>query len=1041
MSLEITPLGKVDWRPLQASATPIAEASFTKVDERRIMVDLSQSLICRDHEQYSKGNPTFDELWNDSLELTDSHPSFRARMLLACLVGTGGDVWGRLMRELQKLEDPQLERETLWVFYWLLQYKEMPAPLPIYQSILDEKLRLFESSIVKSSFSRRPDYSQLELLIPWIVQYSLLLPDEQLESIWQNAHFEQMDQNKIQLLLICLQYFPPRFWKGKNSELTAIQSGIDPLNSLFNQLLRIILFSSAILEKPYECVLFLRTLGLRKDPLIAKSVFNLVWAKKEQLIPEQLSALLEVIVAPLELHQIALHINANHKNWDEAGFREIIDQGLLIDTVAVYLSEEVLFRYYGNHSLNGMKTAHLQEVFELGSCLLQKIDGVREAKLLALRDMAVFVHFVTKWQNSDSEAFRTWLESFLQSIATKLVFLKQSEMQERWIFGSFFRRARYSLSPEKSQDFLAAAISLSNNFHGNELYKSPNILFYLARELDNGKEWFKANQEPFVEIMEMENLFNDQGKWPGWKPVLALYEEYLTVKQGIKDWHSRAIVAYVNQNHKLPHDPLLEVVLGIVIKDGCDLNFLKRAVQPGQSLIDLLIQVEALAPSLSNNKFQLIFDWANIILKRSSNNAQFWQQAYDSFRSIVEKLPKPKSGRHVSFDDVWRKFKARIELSTSPEKILQLMIERKCAEVRIQIGSAFLKPVKSCENLLEKFLEIEDGADFKAEKKAASSAIETIFKTANAEIKIIVSNVSEQVAALSEITQATELQKRLHDIAANASKLAENKASELEKNVHEIGEKCFEKIRGLKKELEFRALQNELLDLPRPESAVKELEAIVLRQKKWEKTREDLHRAAIGKATTKDQLKGIQAGFENDWAENGLELFARVGMLVQDKLPVKETRETRIIKHQQDELEKLREKLKKKKESKAHLRSENELLKQRLDKIATLETKEIVVEKPVQLLLIEKLRALSAFSPNALQALPMIEMEGKILRSIPDIVKFLALFHLKYVRTRGSHKIYSDGKEEVVISNHEGESKPEEVKEALEVVLRVISKI
>lgn len=1000
------------------------EASF--VDPVNVMVELSKGMIRLDQENFSIKARRFEVVWADTIKMNDVNAAMKARMLASTVINEGASIWERLLNLLILVEGQPEAHEIRLVIYHLLNYKEVPRPAPLTQSLLDEKLATQrKEQLLFSRYEEMPELKELKCLIPWIIQFSHLLPDDQLELVWSHAQFTQMDQSKAQLLLICIQHFPPHFWKEKREALLEIKRNVATKEGLYANLWELFVYSQAFLETPNLCRPLLESLNFYDNPLVAKGVFNLLWAHKDELTVEHLITLLEHVSAPIELSRIALHINARHESFSEEAFRQLMDRSVLIDSVALYLSDSVLERYFGDRVVVNAKTANVHEVFEQGPQLLRSINGDRDSKLSGLRELALFTLFATKTHSTNNEAFHNWIGSFLCDVADKLVFLRQTVWGEKQVFAAFLVRAQQNLDEEIYRIFIATSLSLSNNFYGERTYHNVNILFMMAQELQNGTEWFSLNQDLFIEIMERENLFEEESQWPGWEPVITLYQMYQFQRPDSRKWLPRAIVAYVNQENPWEGDPLPASVMY-----GVSITLLNKAVKPGRPLIELLGRMEETVRASSINLAEWMIEWAKEILKQSSDEAQVWHEIDKSFQALVKLIPEDlDTNNRMAFQVIRKAFKEKINNSTYPAQIQQLMVEKKRAKVNMKLGKAFFQLFKEYETRFLKVVEDSDYDSFLDEKNEVLNLYQNVFRTVEEERVLFERKLVEQSGGLKSL-RTVDLKEQMAVIASNVIQEAEGKIAETEQKITII-------LNAFQERMEFKILQKNLLDQPIPETYLMDLEAVVLKHKKLEELYDNGYREAIVKAESKEELKEIQERFAANWSQIGVEAYKRIGVLAKSKIPVQDTREARKSKHQQDELERLKEKLRKKKESKAKLKAENARLKQRLEKSASPEIKEEADLNPLRLRLIEKLR-----EKSMKQALRMIEVDGKYLRSISKIVKFLALFQIYYRPSNGgNHKVYTDGQVEVVISNHDGgESRPVEKRAALEAALAVVSR-
>lgn len=1100
MSVYLTRIGTVDIQEFfssesSASASESSEATATK--NQIPIIDRALNLVKLEEPHRKEVAFNLEKTWDQFLNSIENSPEFLARFLVSRLVGEEKAGWTFLIKKMKEEKDETVREKIRMTCFCLQRYPEMVKPFPDQQEILDRELKDIHSPIPDDNYWKQIQITDKEIphLIEKVVEFSLLISDENLSHIWERARFDQMSQEKTGLLLVCLLYFPPRFFKNRFAEIFDYEL----LEDLFFQkpvltLMRIVYFYKEMSETPelYEGGSHQTVLS---DSLLLKGVFNLVWSKHKELTDHQLQFWALSMSSPLELQKIAFEVNARHRNWDEEAFRQMLSPLFLKDGLAIHLSNEVVERYFQDarfkcfceQDFEGIKTLFLtiffnfQKAFPLfGSPALmemsqsQKVDLLLTASLFFLcyekwpvpfdeKSLSVALEIERKIPEglvSEDRAllsltFRDTLSSFIKNIADTLKVLQSNDPVQFSVYHAFLRRALRLLNKEQVVVFMANAQSLSNNHRGPKGYKEATALWYLLREVDNGERWFKENPNIFEKMMEYPMLFRSQGKMII-ENLVPLYRLYLQICPKKTNWIVKAIIHYVNEGGLSKE--VMKQALSCLDKDNLNLEALKRTIRPGEDLLALLERVEMLAGNIGNQR-HLLIEWANAILEQSCDDDLYWNKAYQSFKLIASKVPpslrkrkkrkKTKSFQQV-FQPVGNQFLQKINETNNSEQALAKMIQKKRDEVRLQLVSTFEVPLQLSRAQYDEILQMHVDCDFQAtlpelyesleaeERINALGSLKDIILAVPSTMEDCAALFAKELIKLEGIKKASHLTLQLTGMESRVLEEAKSKSAEIIVRVELVRKALLEKIDLIRTEREFQKEKGRLLSLNQ-ESHTRTFALLIADQTLGEDRWRGERMRSLDQAKDPESLKKAERKAQKLWNRSGQHFAAAIHSEAEKRLPKIETREVRIIKHQQQEIEKLKEMVKKQDQVKTTLEQEVEYFRARAQHPDLLEKKAPVLEKPVREQLCEKLRRLSRFSPECKEALSMIDQEGKILSDVSDIVKFLGLFKIEYKRTKGNHKIFENGPIMVVNSNHGNESEPEEVKDALNAVLQLIS--
>ncbi|MFV0340603.1 MAG: hypothetical protein ACK5MA_08290 [Parachlamydiaceae bacterium] len=742
--------------------------------------------------QLVKGTPDFDTVWDAVLKMPMKVPALKARMLLPFVLAEGGDVWNKMLDSMDNPANQLFKEQLVSIFAWLLKHAEAPLPHPD----LEEKIAEIESRcqpiLPDDDHWRKLDVSDEDDVITQISAAGLLLTDQQLEIIWEKVQQRKMDAGKAQMIVACIWYFPPRFWKDRIEEISKLPLNTLPSSDAKTLLARIVNgYKRAMVKlQSFEAVfVFLRDQNCNAA---MKGLFNLVWSRKEELNIGHLVVLLRLIEAPMELREMALYITENYERFREENIAlNIVKKALFKDVMAIHLSDELVKDVFGSFYLDvNASEEKIAADFRLFTQILMRPENKKDDLLFFLEISSFHFLQLERWPRAFLNNHRSSVVNALLDVATKLAYLDQGIEDERRFFGAFFRRAKRLLSELEFENFISKSMSLSNNFVGERIFNGKSVLRLMCKEMMlNGERWFRSNLKTFESAMERDRLFDSISDVDGsWELMIAVYRLYRSLFPNKKDWIAKAIVSYVTRIPQAKDPSDLSLILNCLDRTFCPLIILKGAVTPGSSLIALLKKVDELSAGLPENSSQIIFDWANVLVKRTCPEAPFWIEAQRLYQSISRKIPKPKGKKGVQFSTVWKKFENKLGEVSSPEELLKDMISQKRAEVRCQTNERFAMALELYQKQYDdRFADLVTDSDdeFRIKDEGLEKILER-YKRVSLEMTELDEKLDQELEKLHVVRDASELEKKLAVVSENLMKDAETKATQVEKEIEEI---------------------------------------------------------------------------------------------------------------------------------------------------------------------------------------------------------------------------------------------------------------
>lgn len=770
--------------------------------------------IQMEFDQIVRGDPDFDKIWKTVLEMPLDFPTLKARILLPFVIAEGGDVWHRL---LHKLNDPKYaayQEQLLDIYAWLLKYPEIPRPAPDYKGVIEQIQSRFQPAIPDDEHWQQLDVSDEDDVITQISAAALLATERQLGIIWEKLKERKMDSGKAQILIACLWFFPPRFWQERVDELGQMPFNLLPSTAVKHQLIQIV---NSYQTSRVKIIFFEGILDLTRSKncnAVMKGLFNLFWARKDELDLARLDLLMRFIETPLELREVALYINENYQRFKAEGVASVIvKKAFLKDSMAIYLSDAVVRDVvdFGMHLDIKASDEEIVSTIKLFAHLATDLN-----KMIVSPDRGEWFYFLEIFP-----IYLLWLERFPRAYLSKqpnvivdiilklaplLARLRQDAVTEREVFGAFFRRSKRLMKDAEFEKFVDFSLSLSNNFYGESVYKSRSILKIMDKELVmNGEGWFKSNEKAFQAIMEADDLLDSTSALEAtWISILPVYKQYVSIFPSKKNWIATAIAFYVNHFPRTERPEVLDELLKCLDRSCCPIDILKQAVTPGPSIMALLKKVEELSSGLPGSSSQQMFDWANALLRKNDQDEQFWIEAKSLYQSIVAKIPKPKRRKKGSqgtqFATVWSKFDKKINESHSSEALLRSIIDQKRAEVRLQANQRFVVALALYQNRYEAPFAgiIAEGDEVRLKNEALGKILELINHMPQ-DVKGLDLMLEEELETLHQIKSRSELEKKLVVVSEAFLKEAEIQASQLEKKIDAIGSSVLEQMRQLKR--------------------------------------------------------------------------------------------------------------------------------------------------------------------------------------------------------------------------------------------------
>lgn len=543
----------------------------------------------------------------------------------------------------------------------------------------------------------------------------------------------------------------------------------------------------------------------------------------------------------------------------------------------------------------------------------------------------------------------------------------------------------------------------------------------LYRKAIDHQEWFKIYRSEFFEYINHIpiSIWVELGSWRQLKEIFDLY-----MAQGGErhDWLARAAVRYIN--HPKPDFEIEESIA------KCSIDQLKGASRPGEPLLKLLKCVSTSDTVYSRSQVGPLEQWIKAVLKQTCTDERFWTEAKSCFEKIHSNLEPAKNKRKAPqdiFKKLWREFDTKIlDSVTSPEELEGIFhIKTKESKEAVdallkglnQTISATLLPwsLKPPFDPLEG--NVQEIEAFKA--RVNQLAVQWMLKWAQ-----LNQSFRDREMQCEGIQKQSQLKITLDEIHSDKMQKAALMKDQLIREIGKLEEELKSSLSDLKMERDYRTQQIEMLaeELVLDLSDVEKIKTSIEERgrKLWEERQN-----ALLKAPSTEELQSIKSTFDAKLETSKAQIMASLSPATQTEVSSRDLRSNAYLMQRNEALLSENKQLRKQVE---------QYEKKTADRPKSPEKTVPLIEKKLQVQLIEKLRPF-AFSRDIKTALDMIEKEGDILTTVDEMVKFLSIFGIEYKRTTGSHKTYNSGKVNVLISNHENESAPEEVKEVLQAVL------
>lgn len=542
----------------------------------------------------------------------------------------------------------------------------------------------------------------------------------------------------------------------------------------------------------------------------------------------------------------------------------------------------------------------------------------------------------------------------------------------------------------------------------------------LCSKIEQQPEWFNLYKTAFLDWMDQipPEDWVKAGTWSEWNKIYQSYQTHVGEKS---DWLLALCIAWINHSETGAQGKAYFSAMNI--RSIEDVN---PAIRPGKALLQLLEYVNASEIILRNSNLGQLNDWMSGIFRKNSNDEEFWTKAKSLFQEIHQKIPRGKKKRKKkSAQDPIKqwcdKFDQRIHDASTPQEMLDQIFQSKFNESALlydewikQLSQKSSSILRTMDPSLVTIEGVEQGlGEFNLQ-------VRQLFSHLIQNLVVLEMQSTAQQKACMEIKQRSKLVDKLDTLHSAKMARAEELHRQALEEVAKLEAGLEKTIEALKKKRDFLLLQKSMAE-----------EVLELDFSEWEKVKNTL--AEKGKKLWEERQNLVGAARNIEELHRIREQFQPQLQEVTQRLPAKQTRDQRIAEHNEEKIRKL-------KREKEELIRENERLKQAPVRTPSPEKKIPIAEKPVKERLIKKLKKIAFISDNAEKALRMIEQEGNILSRVSEIEKFLGLFRIEYQRTTGSHSTYTDGTHGVVIADHDGESKPAQVEDALQTVLDKLTK-
>lgn len=556
------------------------------------------------------------------------------------------------------------------------------------------------------------------------------------------------------------------------------------------------------------------------------------------------------------------------------------------------------------------------------------------------------------------------------------------------------------------------------------------IVFY---QLQVHESWFEWNSARF--LREMQNI--DPVEWVrdrSWDEIQRLLTKYIKCGGNANEWVKNALLRMIELS--FPLTP--EVAKGFfeyVDPSQFQIEDLIDAVKPGDMLLELLKRLSLAEVSYRPDQLMHLEQWISRLLKEPAGDEEFWTLTRNYLKAIrlkVKSKPVQASQRGKgrgpqvkkdALEPLWGKFDKKILEANSKPEVLQAMIAAKHQEVS-NLRADLLKDNETFVKKLERKWTISTPSD--QDDLLKSQKIQAFLNDLSHE-----SQLREEDKFLQhdfkDFKKVATLEAETSKVASGIIASAKETSTAFQRRFSEREMILEVELVSLENERAFRQLQRKMQQEPRPASLLKPYKNI---EKRFQ-AREDAvwkdHEIALAQANSVQELKVIRQETESRISELAQSLMAEMVVRSQEVAPVKQTRMQRIEEYKDQKIAEQKQEIER-------LVQEIERLKQTAQRPPSPEKIIPVVEAPLLNRLIKELEKAADDSKPAQDALKMINLRGDILTKVTEIEKFLALFEITYDRTKGSHSTYTDGQTNVVIADHDGDSKDYQIKAALQAV-------
>lgn len=608
-------------------------------------------------------------------------------------------------------------------------------------------------------------------------------------------------------------------------------------------------------------------------------------------------------------------------------------------------------------------------------------------------------------------------------------------------FMSMLQGTEYIGALNTLQDFGLDLTVLPYKVPGVKKLTSSDQVTIVYYQLQVHQSWFEWNRARF--LREMKSI--DALDWVmhrTWKEIHPLLLKYRALGGNVQEWVQRALPSLINVAAPFSEEEALEV-FAFVDPSPFHIEDFIDAVRPGYLLLELLKMLSQTKGSYASNQTNHLEIWISRLLNESSGDEQFWTQSRDSLKAIRQKIVKPvhrgkgrgAQGKKDAFEALWRKFDKRIQEANSTEEMLQAVIAAKQQEINEQVKDLLQENETFAKKFERKWTigsppDVEDSI----EREYTSAKVQKIqaFLTDLSPGSLLQEEVRFLQHDFKDFKKIATLEAETSKVAAGILSAAKQRVTAYQKRVSERAAVLEAELVTLEKAKTFKQLQRKMQHEPRPASLLKPYAHIEKRYKAREEAVWREHEQAVAQAQSVAELNGIRLETESRINDLAQSLMAEMVVRSQEMVPVKQTRMQRIEEYKDQKIAEQKNEI-------DRLLQEIERLKQTVQRPASPEKITPVVEAPLVEQLIQKLRVSAPNSPSAKEALKMLEREGKILTRVSEIVLFLALFGFTHDRTSGSHSTYTDGTNSITIADHDGESKPYQIEDALELILNKLN--